>query len=311
MPATLLLLSSFHAATLDTLKSRYDCHTLWNAENPNALIESVSDTASVVVTSGSRGIENDLIDRLPNLKLIACFGVGVDLIDVAYATSRGIVVTNTPDVLVDDVADLALALTLATLREMCVNDAYVREGRWTEKPYGLTASFQGRRVGIVGLGRIGHAIATRCEAFGAPVSWTGPRAKPDAPYPYVADIVELARGVDVLIAACPGGAATQGIVSAEVIDALGTQGIFVNIARGSVVDEPALIDALRTGRIAGAGLDVFYREPNIDTAFAHLPNVVLQAHMGSATHRTRALMGELVVRNVDAFLQGKGAVTPV
>ena len=311
MPATLLLLSSFHAATLDTLKSRYDCHTLWNAENSNALIESVSETATVVVTSGSRGIENDLIDRLPNLKLIACFGVGVDLIDVAYATSRGIVVTNTPDVLVDDVADLALALTLATLREMCVNDAYVREGRWSEKPYGLTASFQGRRVGIVGLGRIGHAIATRCEAFGAPVSWTGPRAKPDAPYPYVADIVELARGVDVLIAACPGGAATQGIVSAEVIDALGTQGIFVNIARGSVVDEPALIDALRTGRIAGAGLDVFYREPNIDTAFAHLPNVVLQAHMGSATHRTRALMGELVVRNVDAFLQGKGAVTPV
>lgn len=311
MPATLLLMSSFHAATLETLSSQYTCHALWEADDPDALIGRTADEVTVVVTSGSRGITRDVIDRLPRLKLIACFGVGVDAIDVGYAKSRGIVVTNTPDVLVDDVADLALGLTLATVREMCVNDAYVREGRWADKPYGLTASFQGRRVGIVGLGRIGHAIARRCEAFNAAISWTGPRAKPDAPYPYVADIVELARDVDVLIAACPGGPATQGIVSREVLDALGTSGIFINISRGSVVDEAALIDALRSGRIAGAGLDVFHNEPAIDPAFAHLPNVVLQAHMGSATHRTRALMGELVVRNVDAFLQGKGAVTPV
>ncbi|WP_413196991.1 2-hydroxyacid dehydrogenase [Pararobbsia alpina] len=304
-------MSSFHAATLETLSSQYTCHALWKADDPDALIGRIADEVTVVVTSGSRGITRDVIDRLPHLKLIACFGVGVDAIDVGYAKSRGIVVTNTPDVLVDDVADLALGLTLATVREMCVNDAYVREGRWTDKPYGLTASFQGRRVGIVGLGRIGHAIARRCEAFNAAISWTGPRAKPDAPYPYVADIVELARDVDVLIAACPGGPATQGIVSREVLDALGTRGIFINISRGSVVDEAALIDALRSGRIAGAGLDVFHNEPAIDPAFAHLPNVVLQAHMGSATHRTRALMGELVVRNVDAFLQGKGAVTPV
>lgn len=311
MPATLLLMSAFHAPTLDALESTYDCHRLYDADDPDALIARIAGQTSVMVTSGSRGANRDIIDRLPALKLIACFGVGVDAIDVDYAHSRGIVVTNTPDVLVDDVADLALALTLATLRDLCLNDAYVREGRWAERPYGLTASFQGRRVGMVGLGRIGQAIAKRCEAFGAPVLWTGPRAKPDAPYPYVADLVELARQVDVLVLACPGGAATRGIVNRDVLDALGSHGIVINVSRGSVVDEPALIDALRTGRIAGAGLDVFYNEPNIDPAFAHLPNVVLQPHMGSATHRTRALMGDLVVRNVDAFIQGKEVVTPV
>ena len=311
MPATLLVTNPFHAATIEALFKDYDCHAYWEADDPDALLAQIADTTTVIVTSGSRGVPNSVIDRLPNLKLIASFGVGFDSIDVRHANSRGVVVTNTPDVLVDDVADLALGLTLATIREICVNDAYVREGRWAEKPYGLTASFQARRVGIIGLGRIGQAIARRCEAFNASIAWHGPRAKPEIAYPYFADGVELARNVDVLVAACPGGPATQGIVSREVLEALGADGIFVNISRGSVVDEPALIEALREGKIAGAGLDVFYNEPKIDPAFAHLPNVVLQSHMGSATHRTRALMGKLVRRNVDSFLQGKGPVTPV
>ena len=229
---------------------------------------------------------------------------------MAAATSLGIKVTNTPDVLTEDVADLALALVLSTVRRVAAGDRFVRSGAWLKGPLPLTHSLQRKTLGIVGMGRIGQAIAKRAEAFGLRIEYQGPRAKP-LPYRHHADPVELARASDILVAACPGGDTTRGIVSARVIDALGPDGVFVNIARGSVVDEPALIDALVHGRLAGAGLDVFADEPRAPEALMALDNVVLQPHVGSATHATREAMGQLVIDNVAAWFARTPLPTPV
>jgi lactate dehydrogenase-like 2-hydroxyacid dehydrogenase len=219
-------------------------------------------------------------------------------------------VTNTPDVLTEDVADTALALMLATIRRIVVADRYVRAGSWLKGAMPLTDSPQGKTVGIIGLGRIGRAIARRCEAFHLKVAYTGPNPKPDVAYEYFADPVALAVRSDILIAACPGGEATNGIVSRAVIDALGAEGVFVNISRGSVVDEPALVAALTEGRLGGAGLDVFASEPRVPEPLLKLDNVVLLPHVGSATHPTRRAMGQLVIDNLAAFFSGKPLLTP-
>ena len=236
--------------------------------------------------------------------------VGVDSVDVAAASERGIKVTNTPDVLTDDVADLAIALLLAAVRRIPQRDRYVRDGKWAEKAFPLSDTLQGRTLGIVGLGRIGRAIARRAEAFNLRLAYQGPNRKTDVAWPYYADAVDLAREADLLVAACPGGEATRGLVSRAVLEALGPRGIFVNISRGSVVDEPAMIELLRQGKLGGAGLDVYDHEPRIDPAFFALDNVVLQPHVGSATHPTRRAMGELVVQNLAAFFAGKPLLTP-
>ena len=264
----------------------------------------------VLVTTGGAGAQRALIERFPSLKLIACFGVGVDAIDLAAARERGIAVTNTPDVLTEDVADLAIALVLDAMRGISAGDRYVRAGRWPKGSFPLQTKVSRKRLGIVGMGRIGQAIARRAAAFDMQIAWHGPRRK-ELPYRYEADLVALAQSVDVLVAACPGGEATRGLISRGVLHALGPRGFFVNIARGSVVDEAALVEFLAHGHLGGAGLDVFADEPTVPAALFALDNVVLQPHVASATHETRAAMGRVMLDNIAAYVAGRPLLTPV
>lgn len=310
MKPEILLLAPVYGPTLEHLDATYTMHRLWEAPDAQAKLAELADRIDTVVTPGGRGMTAAEMQALPRLKVIACFAVGVDAVDVAAATTLGIKVTNTPDVLTEDVADIALALVLATVRRVPAGDRFVRSGAWLKGAMPLTESLRGKTMGIVGMGRIGLAIAKRAEAFGMTIRYQGPRQKP-LDYPYHADPVELAAACDILVAACPGGEATRGLISAKVIDALGPRGIFVNIARGSVVDEPALVDALVNGRLGGAGLDVFADEPRVPEALFALDQVVLQPHVGSASHATRTAMGQLVIDNVAAWFAKKALVTPV
>lgn len=261
---------------------------------------------------GHHGFGAAEMDLLPNLGIIANYGVGYDAIDVTAATARGIRVTNTPDVLNDDVADLAVALLLATGREMEQAARWAREGQWKAKgEYPLNRKISGGRAGIVGLGRIGREIANRLAAFKMDIHYFARSEKETPGWTWHADPVSLAQSVDYLIVALVGGKDTANFVSAEVLAALGPRGIVVNISRGTTIDEPALLDALEQGRIAGAGLDVFCNEPDIDPRFYRLPNVVIQPHQGSGTVETRAAMGQLQRDNLAAFLAGKPLLTPV
>ena len=311
MKQDVLMTGPMYPPTIEELEKAYTVHRLWTAPDKDALVASVADRITAVASSNSGGINGALMAKLPKLRTIAHFGVGYDTVDVDSAKKRGIAVTNTPDVLTEEVADLTLGLLLATIRRIPQGDRYVREGKWLKGPMALTDSLQGRTVGIIGMGRIGRAIARRVEAFGAKLAYQGPNRKADLSWPYFADPVALARESDVIIAALPGGENTRGIVSRAVLEALGPKGYFVNIARGSVVDEPALLDALQQKKIAGAGLDVFVDEPRVPEAFFALENVVLQPHVASATHPTRKAMGQLVIDNLAAHFAGKPLLTPV
>ena len=311
MKPALLITGPMYPGTLAELEKTYDAHRLWTAPDREALIGTLADRVTAVASSNSGGIDGATIARLPRLEVIAHFGVGYDTVDVDAARARGIQVTNTPDVLTEEVADLALALLLATVRRVPQGDRYVREGRWLKGAMALTESLQGRTLGIIGMGRIGRAIARRAEAFGLKIAYQGPSRKSDLAWAYYADPVELARATGMLMVACPGGEATRNLVSRAVIDALGPRGFLVNIARGSVVDEPALVEALKENRIAGAGLDVFADEPRVPQALLELDNVVLQPHVASATHQTRTAMGRLVIDNLAAHFAGKPLVTPI
>ena len=311
MKHDVLMTGPMYPPTVAELEKAYEVHKLWTAPDKEGLIASVADRITAVASSNSGGIKGDVMAKLPKLKTIAHFGVGYDTVDVDAARRRGIAVTNTPDVLTEEVADLTLGLLLATIRRIPQGDRYVREGKWPKGAMALTDSLQGRTVGIVGMGRIGRAIAKRVEAFGVKLAYQGPSRKADLAWPHFADPVALAKECDVLIAACPGGEATRGLVSRAVIEALGPQGYVVNISRGSVVDEPALLEALQQKRIAGAGLDVFVDEPRVPEAFFALENVVLQPHVASATHPTRKAMGQLVIDNLAAHFAGKALLTPV
>ena len=306
-----LLMSGLHEPTQRELESTWEVHRHHEAADKAALLASIADRCEVVVTSGGRGCEAAVMKALPKLELVSCFGVGVDAIDLGYARAHRIAVTNTPDVLTDDVADLAVALMLASLRQVVAADRWVRDGSWVNRgTMPLATAVSRRRIGIVGLGRIGQAIATRCAAFGTEIAYHGPNRK-DVPYAYFADPVEMARWADVVIAACPGGAATRGLVSRAVLEALGPQGHFVNIARGSVVDQPAMVELLRSGALGGAALDVFDDEPNVPQALIDLPRVVLQPHHASGTYETRTAMGRLTIDNVAAHFAGRPLLTPV
>lgn len=311
MKQPLLITGPMYPPTLAELEQAYDARRLWAAPDRDALIASMADKVTAVASSNSGGIDAATIARLPKLEVIAHFGVGYDTVDVDAARARGIAVTNTPDVLTEEVADLAMALLLATVRRVPQGDRYVREGKWLKGPMALTESLQGRTLGVIGMGRIGRAIARRAEAFNLRIAYQGPRRKAEIAWPWFADPVALAKESDLLMVACPGGEATRGLVSRAVIDALGPQGFLVNIARGSVVDEPALIEALQQGRIAGAGLDVFADEPRVPTELIALENVVLQPHVASATHPTRKAMGQLVIDNLAAHFAGEPLLTPV
>jgi hydroxypyruvate reductase len=267
---------------------------------------------TVAITGGGEGIDAATIDACPDLKLIAVCAVGYDKTDVAHAKARGIAVTNTPDVLTDDVADLALVLMLSVARKVPAYDLYVRQGRWErEGAPSLTRTLTGQRIGILGLGRIGQAIAERVRPIAGEIAYFARSEKPDVDWRYFADPEALATWAEILVVSVAGGKDTAGLVSREVIAALGPEGVLINIARGSVVDEPALVEALVSGALGGAGLDVFADEPRVPEALIGLESVVLLPHVGSATRETRAKMAQLTLDNVQAYVEGRPLLTPV
>ncbi len=297
-------------AAMEALEREFTAHKLWLAPDRDALVADVAPRVRGMTTTGMVGAKAELIDALPKLEIIACFGVGYDALDVAAARRRGVIVTNTPEVLTDCVADLAMALLLASARRVCEAERYVRAGKWPQGHFPLATKVGGKVCGIVGLGRIGRAVAKRAEAFGMTVAWHGPRKK-DAPWPFHAELVELAAASDFLVVTSTGGAETFHLIDEKVLAALGPAGTLVNVARGSVVDEPALIRALQDKRLGAAALDVFEHEPRIPDALLSMENVVLLPHLGSATRETRGAMGQLVVDNLRAHFAGKPLPTPV
>ncbi|KQQ18310.1 dehydrogenase [Methylobacterium sp. Leaf123] len=307
----ILLIRQTRPDVAGRLAERFRLHRLEEAPDRAAFLDAVGPRIRGLAVGAMCPIDAELFDRLPRLEIVASFGVGYDTIDAVEAHRRGIVVTHTPDVLSDEVADLALGLLLATLRQIPQADRYLRAGRWREGSFPLTTSLRERRVGILGLGRIGRAIARRLEGFGVQIAYHGRRPQADIPYAYHDSLLGLAQAVDTLIVAAPGGLSTNGIVDAGVLAALGADGIVVNIARGSVIDEAALIAALQAGTILGAGLDVFANEPQVPQALIDLDRTVLLPHVGSGSHHTRAAMGRLLTDNLFSWFDGKGPVTPV
>lgn len=293
------------------LEAQFTLHNMRDMSSPLDWLRDNGSTIEYVATNGHDGVKPEIMDALPALKIISCFGVGYDAIDTEAANTRGIIVTHTPNVLNEEVATTTLMLMLATYRELLRDDAYARSGRWqAEGNAPLTRSADNQTVGILGLGRIGQAIADKLAPFNPTILYHG-RSKKDVPYTYYPDLVAMARDSDVLICITPGGADTEKLVNEDVINALGPKGTLINVSRGSVVDEKAMIAALQEGRLGWAGLDVFENEPNIPEALRALPNVVLTPHIGSATIETRAAMGQLTVDNLTQFLADGTVKTPV
>jgi lactate dehydrogenase-like 2-hydroxyacid dehydrogenase len=305
----ILILRPVMQTVTDQLARRFPLSRLWEESDRDAFLDRIGPRIRGVVAGGP--VDADLIARLPALEIVSNFGVGYDGVDTAACAAAGVVVTNTPDELTDEVADLALGLLLATVRELPQADRYVRAGRWLERPYPLTATLRGRRLGILGLGRIGRAIAGRAAAFGLAIAYHGRSRQPDVPYDYHETPADLARAVDILMVVAPGGAGTRHIVNAEVLEALGPDGVLINVARGSLVDETALITALEAGTIRAAGLDVFADEPRVPERLIARDNVVLLPHVGSASVHTRNAMAQLVVDNLMSWFDGRGPLTPV
>ncbi|MFY9509372.1 MAG: 2-hydroxyacid dehydrogenase [Rubrivivax sp.] len=280
-------------------------------EGDAAAFAAVAPTVRAIAASGESKVPASLIAQLPALEIISVMGVGYDGVDVAAAKARGVVVTHTPNVLNDDVADLAIGLMLCAARQLPAADRHVREGKWPSGPLPLARKMSGARVGIVGMGRIGQAIAHRALGFGMQVAYTARSAKADIPYRYLPSPTALAAVSDFLVVITPGGAGTRKLINAEVLAALGPEGILVNVARGSVVDEAALIEALEKGLLGGAGLDVFENEPHVPERLRALPQVVLAPHIGSATTSTRQAMADLAVSNLREHFAGRPLPTPV
>jgi lactate dehydrogenase-like 2-hydroxyacid dehydrogenase len=294
-----------------TLTERYDALVLPDDETRAAFLAEHGPSIGAVMTTGRTGVPADLMAQLPALGAIVNFGVGYDTTDVEAAAARGVLISNTPDVLTDCVADTAIGLAIDTLRRLSAADRFVRRGDWSVASYPLTRKVSGKRVGIVGLGRIGQAIATRFEAFGCPISYHSRREVPGSPYAYAATPADLAADVDILVVATSGGSGTQHLVDRQVLEALGPEGYLINIARGSVVDQDALVDLLLTGGIAGAGLDVYTDEPTVPAELMVLDNVVLLPHLASGTVETRAAMEQLALDNLDRWLADGTVLTPV
>lgn len=301
-----------HPAVTAGLDAHFDLHRLWEQPDPDAFLASDGPTIRGIATSTLYGrVDDSLFARLPALEIVASFGVGYDNVDAAAAAARGIVVTNTPGVLDEEVADFTIGLLLATIRQMPQAERFLRDGRWLQGPFALSPTLRGRRIGILGLGGIGKAIARRLDGFGVAIAYHGRTRQEGVAYPWYPTPVALAGACDTLIAILPGGAATRHIVDAAVLKALGPDGVFVNVARGSVVDDQALIAALADGTILAAGLDVYDDEPHVPPALLDLPNVVLLPHIGSASEHTRAAMGGLVADNLVAWFEQGDALTPV
>jgi hydroxypyruvate reductase len=295
---------------LEALKEAFIVHDRTHESDPDAFALAAPRIRGIA-GSGESQVSRELIAKLPALEIISVFGVGYDRYDVVAARERGIPVTNTPDVLTDDVADLGIALMLAIARTVPQADKYVREGEWSNGAMPLARKVSGARLGIVGLGRIGSAIARRAEGFGMSIAYTSRNKVAESPYAYYPTPAALAAEVDFLMVITPGGAGTKGLINAEVLKALGTKGYLINVARGSVVDEAALIDALQNKAIAGAALDVFENEPHVPAALRAMNNVVLTPHVASATWQTRRAMADLAFGNLQAHFAGKPLLTPV
>lgn len=297
---------------METLVTEYDALELPEGDDRDGFLSEHGASISAVVTSGRTGVDAALMERLPQLGAVVNFGVGYDTTDVDAASERGVVVSNTPDVLTDCVADLAVGLVIDTVRGLSSAERFVRAGRWpTEGNTPLTRQVTGKRVGIIGLGRIGSAIADRLNGFRCEISYHNRNEIDGSPYVYAASPTALAENVDVLIIAASGGSGTAHLVDRAVLEALGPQGYLINVARGSVVDEETLIELLAAGKLAGAGLDVFAHEPDVPDALLAMDNVVLLPHVGSATVETRAAMEALTLENLDRFLADGTLVTPV
>src|SRR6202521_3934258 len=298
MPTDILVTAPLPPFLYDPLKADYLCHDYVQSKDKTGLLAAEGPRIRGLVQGGGTVTPTELLDQLPKLEIISVFGVGYDGVPVAYCKKRGLKVTNTPDVLTDDVADVAPGLILMTGRAFVRLNRFAQAGEWEKRGPELTTKLAGRKVGILGLGRIGKAIAERVRAMGMKVAYTG-RKPQNVPYEYVPDLKGLAAAVDFLVVAWPGGEATRNIVNGEVRAALGKKGPLINIARGSIVDEPALVRALKAGVIKGAGLDVFADEPHIPAELFAMDNVVLLPHVGSATRETRQAMGDLCKANLD------------
>ena len=292
----------------DELASLYTVHKFFEVKDQDAWLREHGAAISAVTTGGHTGISKAVLEQLPNLKVVAVNGVGTDAVDLAYCRSRGLPVTATLGALTEDVADLAIGLLIAACRNLCAGDRFVRDGQWEKFPQPsaipLARRFSGMRVGIVGMGRVGRAVAVRAAAFGCPISYTDLHAMDDVPHHFVADLVELARESDALVL-CAAADKAEGIVNAAVLEALGPRGFLVNVARGRLVNEADLAAAITAGRIAGAGLDVFVDEPRVPLALRQSDQVTLQAHRASATWETRTAMAQMVLDSVNQALAGE------
>lgn len=307
----LLLIEPMTPDVETKLDAAYQVHRLFEASDPTTFVRQIGKRVRAIVSGGRTGAGNALVDALPALEIIAINGIGTDAVDLAYARARSVRVTTTPDVLTDDVADMAWALLLATARRICTNDRFVRAGHWIGGHPPLGTKVTSKALGIVGLGRVGQAIAHRAAGFDMSISYSNPHPVPGVGYRYAPSLEDLARESDFLIVAASGGPQTRGIINRSVLEALGPTGILINVARGSVIDEPALVAALAEGRLGGAGLDVFAHEPEVSQTLWTMDNVVLQPHQASATVETRHAMADLVLGNLAAHFAGKEPLTPV
>ncbi len=307
----LLQVSQLPPFLVERLEKEYTLHDFVDPSDPDKLLEEVGPKIRGILAGGMKGPNANLINRLENLEIIASFSVGFDATDVVAAQARGVIVTHTPEVLTGDVADLAMTFILMAPRRIAEAERFLRAGKWTQGRMDLGTTVRGKRLGILGLGRIGKAVARRAEVFGLHIGYHDIKPMGDLPYRSYPTLLDLAAASDMLLVACEGGTATRGLVGADVLQALGPQGFLINTARGPIVDQPALVAALRDGRIAGAALDVFDGEPQVPAELMAMENVVLTPHIASSTHETRRAMADLVYDNLRAHFDGKPVLTPV
>lgn len=314
MTRSLLAMAPILPKEMEELENHFNVIKLWKENDPEDTLHKIGGEVNAILsTYNGPAISDRLMAALPNLEIVAQYGVGVNNIDLEEAKRRNIAVTYTPDVLTDDVADIAMGLLLSVMRRICEADMFVRVGKWNANggAFPLSTSLTRKTMGIVGLGRIGRAIARRAEAFGIDIVYHGRSEKKDVTYKYYSDLHEMAQASDILMLACVGGPETENMIDASVLENLGSKGVLINIARGSVVDEGALIEALINKQIAAAGLDVYAKEPYVPDDLKKMDNVVLLPHVASATSETRRVMGELVIENLLAYFDGRSLITPV
>ncbi|MDP6708890.1 MAG: 2-hydroxyacid dehydrogenase [Alphaproteobacteria bacterium] len=307
----LLQVSQVPPFLVERLEQEFTLHDFIDPADPDRLLDDVGPRIRGILASGMKGPDAALIGRLENLEIIASFSVGFDATDVVAAQARGVIVTHTPEVLTGDVADLAMTFILMAPRRIGESERFLREGRWRQGRMDLGTTVRGKRLGILGLGRIGSAVARRAEVFGLHIGYHDIKPMGDLPYRSYPTLIDLAAASDILLVTCEGGEATRGLVDAAVLEALGPSGFLVNTARGTIVDQPALVAALSEGRIAGAALDVFDGEPEVPAELMAMENVVLTPHIASSTHETRRAMADLVYDNLRAHFDGRPVLTPV